>query len=121
MPLKRIRLELARCKDFPEGSHAHGYDLIAPLDDEGHLNAEEWREAKSRCTVRRFWGDEEEQHGHLRHVGRGWHFHYDGLDTDDDEPLFKLDRHALLEGEYISVLEEDEEMMPFRIVSVRNA
>ena len=26
--LKRIRLELARSKDHPEGSHAHGYEFL---------------------------------------------------------------------------------------------
>jgi hypothetical protein len=30
--LRRIRLTLARSKDFPNGSMQNGYDLIAPLD-----------------------------------------------------------------------------------------
>jgi hypothetical protein len=29
---KRIRLELARSKEFPEGSATHGYEFVAPLD-----------------------------------------------------------------------------------------
>ena len=28
--LKRIRLELARSKDFPMGSARHGYEFVAP-------------------------------------------------------------------------------------------
>jgi hypothetical protein len=31
--LKRIRLELARSKEFPMGSANHGYEFVAPLDD----------------------------------------------------------------------------------------
>jgi len=30
--LKRIRLELARSKEFPDGSTAHGYEFVAPVD-----------------------------------------------------------------------------------------
>ena len=30
--LKRIRLHLARSKDFPSGSAHHGYEFVAPLD-----------------------------------------------------------------------------------------
>ena len=32
MTLKLIRLELARTKEYPEGSAAHGYEFTAPLD-----------------------------------------------------------------------------------------
>ena len=55
MTLKRIRLELARDPDYPNGSHERGYDAIAPLDGEGRLLAAEWREHRDRCRVRRFW------------------------------------------------------------------
>ena len=29
---KRIRLNLARSKEFPQGSSKHGYEFVAPLD-----------------------------------------------------------------------------------------
>jgi len=35
MALKRIRLELARTADFPEGSPSHGYEFVAALDPRG--------------------------------------------------------------------------------------
>lgn len=119
MALKRIRLELARTPEHPEGSNAHGYDFIAPLTDDGHLDAEEWNIAKDFCTVRRFWGDEPVEVGHLRHIGTGWHFDYDRTSGDDDEPLFKLDRHEIQEGEYLSVTEHDGVLRPFRIVHIQ--
>ena len=53
-------------------------------------------------------------------VGRGWHFDYDAHDSDDDEPLFKLDRHIIKQGEYLSITEHDGVMRTFKIVSVRS-
>jgi len=118
MPLRTVRLELARDHDFPEGSAARGYEFVAPLTDDGHLDAEEWRAHKDRCTVRRFWENEGDENGHLQHVGQGWHFRYDGHPTDDDEPLFKLDRHSIVQGEYLSVTEHDGVLRTFRVVRV---
>ena len=119
MPLMTIRLELARQPGFPEGSQAHGYEFVAPLTADGHLDAAHWRENAKACTVRRFWGQEAEQHGRRVHHGRNWAFDYDFADDDDDEPVFKLDRHAISEGEYLSVTEHDGRQMTFRIASVR--
>ncbi|CAO3427224.1 hypothetical protein [Azospirillum argentinense] len=119
MPLKTIRLELARTADHPEGSAEHGYEFTAPLTSDGHLDLEEWRDRKAVCTVRRFWRGEDEQTGHLVHRGKGWLFDYDADDSDDDEPIFRFDRHTLVEGEYISITEHDGVQRPFRIVSVR--
>ena len=36
----------------------------------------------------------------------------------DEEPIFKLDKHAFTVGEYISVTEHDGVARPFRIVAV---
>lgn len=69
MSLQRITLHLARNKQFPAGSSAHGYEMIAPLDDAGHLDPVGWARAKEQCTVRRFWADEALDLGHLLHKG----------------------------------------------------
>ena len=116
MALRRVRLELARDHDFPNGSATRGYEFVAPLSEDGHLDAEEWRGNKDKCTVRRFWENEPDENGTLRHVGRGWHFHYAGQANDDDEPLYKLDRHSIVENEYLSVTEHDGELRTFRVV-----
>ena len=39
---KRIRLNLARSKEFPQGSQRHGYEFVAPLDRNGHIDAALW-------------------------------------------------------------------------------
>lgn len=117
MSLMRIRLELARTPEFPEGSAGRGYEFVAPLSKDDHVDAEEWREHRDRCEVVRFWDDEPEETGKLRHVGRGWRFDY-AEGSEDDEPFFKLDRHALRIGNYVTVTERDGEQLPFRIVSI---
>lgn len=118
MDLMRVRLELARTPDFPEGSRDHGYEFVAPMTKDGHIDAEGWKEAKERCGVIRFWGSAEPEIGMLRHVGKGWRFDYDTKKDTDDEPFFKLDRHALTEGAYVSITEHDGVQRPFKVVSV---
>lgn len=118
MPLKRIRLELARDHDFPDGSRERGYELIAPIDDSDHLAANEWREQREKCRVRRFWAGEEE-HGKLVHKPGGtWAIDYDPRSTADDEPGFRFDKHKFAPGEYVSLKEHDGVMRTFRVVSV---
>jgi hypothetical protein len=118
MDLMRVRLELARTPDHPEGSRDHGYEFVAPMTKDGHIDAQGWKEAKERCRVIRFWGSGEPETGMLRHVGRGWRFDYDTKQDTDDEPFFKLDRHALTEGAYVSITEHDGVQRPFKVVSV---
>jgi hypothetical protein len=47
--LKHIRLQLARSKEFPAGSPRHGYDVVAPLDSNGHIDLELWRKHRDAC------------------------------------------------------------------------
>lgn len=119
--LRRVRLELARDHDFPEGSSERGYDFIAPLDDNGHLVADAWKALRERCRVRRFWPGEREEVGHIVHKpGGAWAFHYDiHGDPAHDETGFHLDTHVFKPGEYVSVKEQDGVMHTFRVVSVR--
>ena len=124
MALNRVHLELARSPEHPQGSRQHGYDLVAPLDDDGHLQVEAWRRERERCRVRRFWAGEPDENGLLVHKrggvgGATWAFDYDPNSSDDDEPAFKLDRHRIVPGEYISVTEHDGVRRTFRVVRVR--
>ena len=121
MTMKRIRLELARDHEFPNGSKEHGYEFAAPLDVKGHLLPDEWRAARERCRVKRFWPGQKDEIGHLVH-GRGgtWTFDYDAKRTDDNEPGFKFDRHQFLPGEYVSITEHDRVMRTFRVAWIRD-
>lgn len=118
MTLHHVHMILARNEEFPDGSSAHGYDLVVPLDSDMKLDPEGWKTHAKECTVRRFWAGEGDQKGLLRHIGRGWVIDYDATTREGDEPFFKLDRHEFKSGEYLSVTEEDGEMQTFRIVTV---
>jgi hypothetical protein len=115
--LSRIKLELGRTGEFPEGSTRHGYEFIAPLTSSGHIDALEWRRSKTHCGVRRFWGNDHDEHGMLKHVGHGWRFDY-GTDVENDEPFFRLDLHAFVPGNYVSIREHDGVTRPFRVAEV---
>jgi hypothetical protein len=119
MTLKRIRLELARDHDFPEGSRDRGYEFAAPLDPEGRLAAAEWKKVRERCRVQRFWPGEATELGRLVHKrGGAWAFDYDPTRDSDDEPGFKLSAHRFLPGEYVSFKEHDGVMRTFRVAAV---
>jgi hypothetical protein len=117
--LKHIRLELARDHEFPNGSRERGYEFVAPLDADGHLAAKEWRTARDRCRVKRFWAHEPAEIGRLVHKPGGtWAFDYDPTRVSDDEPGFKLDQHRFVPGEYVSFREHDGKTRTFLIASV---
>ena len=121
MSLRTVRLELARDPDFPDGSPDRGYEFIAPLNEDGRIDAAEWRRRRDECTVRRFWEGEDDEIGHVIHTqGRRWKFHYDVTgDEDDDEAGYRFDDHVFKEGEYVSILEHDGALRTFRVVRVR--
>lgn len=118
MPLQRIRLELARTPQFPNGSSRHGYEFTAPLDAKGHLDPAGWAKDKAACTVRRFWEKADDEAGTLIHRRDGnWAFSYRPGD-EDDEPIFRFDTHRFLVGEYVSVTEHDGVQRPFKVVDI---
>lgn len=121
--LRKIVLNLARTREFPEGSIRHGYDFVAPLDDAGKIDVEAWRNVRNACVVHRFWADEPRRRGLLVHkpggrAGATWAFDYDHTSTDDDEAGFRFGDHAFLPGEYVSVRDDEGELHAFRVVSV---
>jgi hypothetical protein len=94
---KRIRLHLARSKEFPSGSSRHGYEFVAPLDKNGHIDPALWHQYRDECRVHRFWNDEADEYGRLVHRPGGsdhgrWMFHYSG--SEDDEAGFRFGSHT---------------------------
>ena len=121
--LKRIRLELARSKEFPAGSYRNGYEFTAPLDANRYIDLAQWKVLKEFCRVRRFWAGEEDQTGRLVYKPGGsahafWAFDYDPNSNDDDEPGYRFGSHAFLPGEYVTIKGHDGEPHTFRVVSV---
>jgi hypothetical protein len=120
MTLSRIRLELARDHDFPQGSREHGYEFTVPLDGEGRIDASAWKDKRDLCRVRRFWKGEEDEIGHvIRRTSGDWAFLYDlEGDPDDIETGYRLGQESFVPGEYVSIKEHDEVMRTFRVVTV---
>jgi hypothetical protein len=124
--LSRIILHLARSHDFPQGSDQHGYEIVAPITASGRLDAETWKDVRDRCAVRRFWGAERDRRGLLVHRAGGadgatWLIDYDRSTYADDEAGYRLGSHVFVEGEYVSIRDEDGDLHTFKVVSVRRA
>jgi len=118
MAWMKIKLFLGRTEDHPSGSTAHGYDIVAPLTEDGHLDEAAWRENKKKSRVHRFWEGEADEVGTLIHTRhRTWAFSY-APGEDDDEPIFKLETHVVRQGEYLTITEHDGEALPFVVASV---
>jgi hypothetical protein len=122
--LYRITLHLARSKEHPEGSARHGYEIFAPLDSTGRLDAETWKEARDHCRVRRFWPGEADRHGRLVHRAGGtggatWAIDYDDRTSEDDEAGYRLGTHLFATGEYVSIRDADGELQTFVVKALQ--
>jgi hypothetical protein len=123
--LKRIRLNLARSKEFPSGSSRHGYEFVAPLDADGHIDPALWAEHREHCRVRRFW-DGNEEIGFLVHRPGGpeharWMFDYGGGSDSNEEAGYRFGAHAFRPGEYVSISDEEGKEHTFQVASVEPA
>lgn len=121
--LRRIALTLARSKEFPNGSSRIGYDLVAPLDTNGHIDLDAWKAHRAACVVRHFSPGEGDKTGLLVHKAGGaehgrWVFDYNVARDDDDEAGFKFGHHAFLPGEYVSISDTGGTMHTFVVKSV---
>lgn len=114
--LRTVRLELARCHDFPEGSSERGYEFHVPLTELGRLDLDGFHRHRAETTFRRFWNGEEE-HGHIRHDHRGWSLAF-GRGGEAAETPFTGDQHRFTPGEYVSIEERDGQTRTFRVVTV---
>ena len=121
MTLSRIVMRLARNPgtEFADGDDHRGYTLCAPLTPDGMLDEGAWRQAKDKCTVRRFVPDDDPQEGRLARRGERWFFDYDEEDAADDELVFRLGQHRFAVGEYVSVTDEDGRLLTYKVTEVQ--
>lgn len=118
MALSTIIMRLARNPGFPEGDHGRGYTLVVPLTPEGLIDEAAWREERADCTVRAFATGQPAREGRLGRRGHNWFFDYDRSGTEDDEPLFKLEQHKFVIGEYVTIRDDDDRSLVYRVESV---
>lgn len=117
----RVRLELARSHDHPEGSARHGYVLIVPLDNSGRIDEAAQHKAPELCTLHQFWEGEGDTVGQVVRIGpHRWGFSYHA-GRADDEPVPHLATHVFRPGEYLAVRDPNGAEHVFRIVLVEPA
>jgi hypothetical protein len=122
---KRVLLNLARSKQFPEGSNQHGYEFIVPLDANGHIDTALWRTHRGACRVHRFWQGEDEKVGQVVHKPGDqehdrWIFDYYRNRVDYDEAGYRSCEQAFIPGEYVTIGDQDD-ATTFRVVAVEPA
>lgn len=113
--MRTVRLELARCHEFPEGSAMHGYELHLPITSDGKIDRESWPKYKYNSDFRRFWGGEEER-GRIRHGASGWILSF--ASAEPEEVIFRGDDHRFATGEYVSITERDGITRTFKVASL---
>lgn len=117
----RVRAELARDHDHPDGSNRHAYEFILPLDPAGRLDRALYERAPELCTVRRFWEDGDDSEGEILRCEDGiWVFSY-LPDEEDNEELPHFAEHTFREADYFSVRDMAGRDHPLRIVLVEPA
>jgi hypothetical protein len=115
---RRIRLELAREKEHPEGSSSIGYTLVAPLDGEGHIDPDLWRQFHEFCRVTRFRAGEADRIGQLvRRRGGAWALAYEEADDGMVETGYHFGSECFVNGEYVSI-KDGTTMHRFKVASV---
>lgn len=112
-----IRLELARTREFPEGSPDRHYLVRLPLGAEGLIDSEQLQENPQQARVHRVWPDEPNTAGYVIPTPHGWALSYK-RGEDDDETVYHLETHPLRPGEYLTLTEPDGLRLPFRVTSV---
>lgn len=121
--LQKIRLELARTKEHPEGDPGTGYEFVAPLDGAALIDLESWRQMRDLCFVHRIENHRVVERGMLVHRAGGaggatWAFDYDPNRTGDEEAGYRFGAHAFKTGEYVSIRDDDGDLHTYRVASV---
>lgn len=115
---RQIRLELAREAAHPEGDAHIAYVIVAPLDLDGRIDAEVWKQHREACRVARFRPGQEDDLGHLVHrAGGSWALHYDIAGGSPDEVGYHFQDERFEPGEYVSITDRGK-THTFRVVSV---
>ena len=115
---RRIRLELAREKDPPQGSPTIGYTVLASLESNGRIDADLWHRYREFCRVVRFRPNEADDVGYLiRKQGGVFAFRYDIHGDQEEEAGYHFSSDSFMLGDYVSV-REDNRLHTFQVASV---
>lgn len=114
-PLVHIRLEPAFPDKPAAAMAADSYELIAPLDPDGHLDAASWFEHRTACRAGPCGPGNADEQGRLIYTcKRRWM-----LVTAPDGPVLYLASHRFIEGGTVVLAASDGTIRPFRVVHLR--
>jgi hypothetical protein len=117
MTWKTVRLELARCASFPNGSPSRAYLLRVPLDENAEIDESALAQRPSLATSRRFWASDPDQFGHVERADGQLLLRFT---TPAGERVARIAARPFhLNGE-IAVEEPDGTQSWFRIASITN-
>jgi hypothetical protein len=121
--LSRIVMRLARNPGagFIEGDDHRGYALVAPLTADTRLDGAAYSKVRDACVARRFAPDEDPVEGRLMRRGAHWYFDFEVDGVEEDEPVFRLGDHRFAVGEYVTVTDEEERPLTYKVVEVTPA
>ena len=113
MTWKSVRLELAKTREFPNGSASRAYLLRLPLTDDGCIDEAALDALPDQATVRRLWPSEADLSGHLVRDGRRWAF----IARHGQQVISAFEPLPLRVGDTIE-LEERGRTLPFRVAKL---
>lgn len=119
-----ISLRLAPTPQCPKGCDNCGYEIIAPLDRDGLLNADELNGNEHLCTVEHFAPGEARRYGRLVHrLGEGrhggmWAFDYGLSKCCDDEDLYGIEQISFEVDAIVPLRDCHGAFQPFRVTSL---
>ncbi len=113
----RVRLVLARSREFPLGNSRCFYELMLPLNDDRHLDLEAWSHRRYGNPVRRFCRDIGEARGELRHDRAGWFLAF-GHGEAREEAFLPEGDCSFAPGETVPITEWDGQTRIFRVVAL---
>lgn len=121
--LCRISLRLGPTPQHPLGCNDLGYEITAPLDRNGHLDAAGLRARHGHCRVAHFAPGQPHRYGQLIYRagrnGRGmWAIDYDVSRCSDDEDVYGLEEHCFEVGECVRLRDGHGAFRPYRVVRV---
>lgn len=120
----RLSLRLAPTPQCPAGRDDNGFEIIAPLDRSGLLDATELKGKEHLCRVEHFAPGEPRRYGRLVHrPGKGrrrgmWAFDYDVSKCGDDEDLGGLEKICFEVDAVVALRDCHGASQPFRVVRV---
>lgn len=114
--MKTIRLELARNADSPDGNPGDAYELHTDLEADGRINLVDTD--PQLMTFARFLPGKDIVHGQMVKTDSGaWGFSYEAGD-EDDEQIVGLEKHELVTGNYLTVIQDGRHEHVYRVISV---